>query len=95
MNNLDKKWYVYILRCENNSLYTGITTDVERRFEQHRDGKGAKYTRIYKPIKIEVVFTKETKSQALKEEIRIKKLTKLEKERLCKNIFNDILKINN
>lgn len=95
MNNSNKKWYIYILRCENNSLYTGITTDVTKRFQQHISGKGAKYTKIYKPTKIEVIFIKENRSEASKEEIRIKKLTKLEKERLCKNTFNDILKTNN
>ncbi|MGL5351189.1 GIY-YIG nuclease family protein [Cetobacterium sp.] len=83
-----KKWYVYILRCENNSLYTGITTDVERRFEQHCNGKGAKYTKVHKPIKIEAIFEKENRSEASKEEIRIKSLKKSEKELLCQNIYN-------
>ncbi|MDX8335021.1 MULTISPECIES: GIY-YIG nuclease family protein [Cetobacterium] len=92
---LDKKWYVYILRCENNSLYTGITTDVKKRFLQHSNGKGAKYTRVHKPIKIEAVFITENRSSATKEEIRIKRLTKAQKERLCKNSFNDILNITN
>ena len=95
MDNLNTKWYVYILRCENNSLYTGITTDVIKRFQQHIAGKGAKYTKIYKPIKIGAIFINENRSEASKEELRIKKLTKREKERLCKNGFSDILKTNN
>ncbi|MGL4254539.1 MAG: GIY-YIG nuclease family protein [Fusobacteriaceae bacterium] len=89
---MEKKWYVYILRCENSSLYTGISTDVERRFEQHRSGKGAKYTKVNKPILIEAIFEKENRSEATKEEIRIKALSKSQKELLCKNSFNDILK---
>ncbi|MEG0069525.1 GIY-YIG nuclease family protein [Cetobacterium sp.] len=83
MTKINKKWFVYILRCEDNSLYTGITTDVNRRFNTHLSGKGAKYTRAKKPIKIENFFVFDTKSLALKEEIRIKKLPKLKKELLC------------
>ena len=67
----NKQWYVYILRCDNNSLYTGITTNVEKRFKEHQSGKGAKYTKIYKPVKIEAIFLKENRSSATKEELRI------------------------
>ena len=91
----NKKWYVYILRCEDNSLYTGITTDIERRFKEHISGKGAKYTKVHKPLKIEAIFLQENRSSATKEELRIKRLTKCKKEILCKSVFNDILKINN
>ncbi|WP_418966093.1 GIY-YIG nuclease family protein [Cetobacterium sp.] len=93
--SLNKKWYVYILRCKNNSLYTGITTDVQRRFEQHLSGKGAKYTKVHKPVKIEAIFVHENRSSATKEELRIKGLPKCQKELLCKISFNDILKTNN
>lgn len=76
-------YYVYILRCNDNSLYTGITTDVERRLKEHCDGfRGAKYTKSRKPLKIEAVFEVNTKSDALKLEIQIKKLTKPKKESL-------------
>ncbi len=69
---MDKKHFVYILQTERNTLYCGYTDDVIKRFQQHIEGKGAKYTRANKPIKI--VYTKEfsTKSEALKEEYRIK-----------------------
>lgn len=69
---MDKKHFVYILQTERNTLYCGYTDDVIKRFQQHVEGKGAKYTRANKPIKI--VYTKEfsTKSEALKEEYRIK-----------------------
>ena len=75
-------YYVYMLRCEGGSLYTGITTDVKRRFCEHIGGgiKGAKYTKIHKPLCIEAAFEVADKSDALKLEARIKKLTKKEKE---------------
>ena len=79
-------WYVYILRCGDGTLYTGITDDIPRRLAAHRAGKGAKYTRGRGPL--EVVYTQEVpdKSAALKREIAIKKLTRQEKERLIKEV---------
>ena len=76
------KYYLYILQTTDNTLYCGIARDVQKRFQEHLSGKGAKYTRSHKPLKI--VYTKEfeNKSEALKEEIRIKKLSKKEKLRL-------------
>jgi len=75
-------WYVYILRCGDGSLYTGITDDVERRLAVHRSGKGAKYTRGRGPL--ELVYTEAVpdKSAALRREIQIKGLKRQEKERL-------------
>ena len=75
-------WYLYILRCKDGSLYTGITVDVQARLEQHRSGKGAKYTRGRGPL--ELVYTEEcgSHSDALKREIAIKRLTRAEKEEL-------------
>lgn len=75
-------WYVYILRCGDGSLYTGITDDVPRRLAAHRSGKGAKYTRGRGPL--ELVFTQqvEDKSAALRREAEIKKLRRGEKETL-------------
>ena len=74
------KHFVYILLTERNTLYCGYTDDVEKRFAMHLSGKGAKYTKANKPVKI--VWEKEfsSKSEALKEEYRIKhKLTKEQK----------------
>ena len=75
-------WYLYILRCGDGSLYTGITTDVQRRLEAHRAGKGAKYTRGRGPL--ELVYREEwgTHSEALKRELEIKRLPREEKEKL-------------
>lgn len=85
-------YYIYILRCENNYLYTGITTDVERRFNEHKDGKikGAKYTKSHKPLGVEAVWEAENKSDASKLEYRIKQLSKQEKEDLIANSSKEL-----
>ncbi len=76
------KYYVYILQTQDNTLYCGIARDVQKRFNEHVSGKGAKYTRIHKPV--EIVYTKEfeNRSEAQKEEYRIKRLNKKEKLKL-------------
>ena len=78
----EKKWFVYILRCGDGSLYTGITDDVQRRLEMHRSGKGAKYTRGRAPL--ELVYREECgdHSAALKREAEIKKMSREEKLKL-------------
>ena len=75
-------WFVYILRCGDGTLYTGVTDDVQRRLAAHRAGKGAKYTRGRGPL--ELVYTQEQpdKSAALRREFQIKKLTPPQKELL-------------
>ena len=73
------KYYLYILQTQDNTLYCGIALDVEKRFNEHLSGKGAKYTRAHKPLKIVYKKEFETKSEALKEEIRIKKLSRAKK----------------
>ena len=76
---MEKKYYTYILLIENNSLYCGYTDDVEKRFQAHISGKGAKYTKAHKPLKIVYVKEFNTKSEAMKEEYRIKQLSHKEK----------------
>ena len=79
---MEKKWYLYVLRCGDGTLYTGITTDVQARFAQHQAGKGAKYTRGRGPLKL--VYTEECDdhSAALKRELAIKALPREEKEKM-------------
>jgi len=79
---MESKWYLYLLRCRDGSLYCGITTDVEKRLEQHRSGKGAKYTRGRGPL--ELVYTEECAyhSAALKRELTVKALPREEKLKL-------------
>jgi putative endonuclease len=83
---MDKKYFTYILLTEQNTLYCGYTDDVEKRFQAHLEGRGAKYTRSHKPIKIVYQKEFETKSDAMKEERRIKKLSRFEKLKLINNI---------
>ena len=78
-NSMDKKFYVYIILTKDNTLYCGYTDDVEKRFKQHLEGKGAKYTRAHKPEKIVYVKEFNTKSEAQKEEYRIKHLPRKDK----------------
>jgi len=81
----DKKFYTYILLTINNKLYCGYTDNLEKRFENHLNGTASKFTMANKPVKI--VYSKEylTKSEAMKEEYRIKKLTRVQKEKLINN----------
>lgn len=79
---MESQWYLYILRCGDGSLYTGITTDVEKRLEAHRSGKGAKYTRGRGPLALVYRESCGTHSDALKRELEIKKLTKAQKSAL-------------
>lgn len=76
------KYYVYIVRCVDNTLYTGITTDVERRMEEHNtsDKLGAKYTKQRRPVALVYRAQFATRSEATKEEMRIKKLSRRKKE---------------
>ena len=78
-------WYLYILRCGDGTFYTGITTDVERRLEAHRQGRGAKYTRGRGPLELAYQEECGTHSEALKREYAIKQLTREEKENLICN----------
>ena len=77
-------WYVYMLRCGDGTLYTGITDDIAKRLSAHQAGKGAKYTRGRGPL--ELVYTQQLsdKSEALKREYALKQLKKSEKEKLCR-----------
>lgn len=77
-------YYVYMLRCNDNSIYTGITTDVERRFNEHcrKDEKSAKYTKSRAAERIESVWKTENKALASKLEYHIKTLNKAKKEAL-------------
>ena len=85
---MEKKHFVYILQTVRNTFYCGYTDDVEKRFNAHIQGKGAKYTRANKPDKIVYVKEFSSKHDALCEEYRIKHLTREQKLRLI-NHEND------
>lgn len=78
-------YYVYILRCSDGSLYTGITKDIKKRIAEHNSKSGAKYTRSRLPVRLLYFEEGYEKSDALKREIAIKKLTKKKKEELVIN----------
>lgn len=78
------KHYAYMLRCKDNSIYSGYTTDLDRRLEVHNSGKGAKYTRARLPVKLEYFEEFNDKKEALKREREFKKYTHTEKEKIIK-----------
>jgi len=72
-------WHVYILRLSDDSLYTGVTTDIPRRVNEHKKGKGGAYTRSHLPAKLTYHESHKTKSKALKREAEIKSWTRKKK----------------
>ena len=79
-----KPWFVYILRCADDTFYTGVTTDISRRLDQHNGiiKNGAKYTRNRQPVTLVYQETSNSRSDACKREYAIKDLSRSEKERL-------------
>lgn len=82
---MEKIWNLYMLCCGDGTLYTGITTDVERRLQMHQTGKGAKYTRGRGPLTLVYQEKCTSRSQALQREAEIKAMRREEKKRLCEN----------
>lgn len=72
-------YFLYILKCSDNTLYTGITTDVKRRFSEHMKGTASKYTRAKKPVKIVYTEKQKNRSTASKREAEVKKMTRRQK----------------
>ena len=81
---IKKKAFVYILLCENGSFYTGYTTDLEKRFKAHQDGK-VKYTRAFKAVKMLQYWEFDSKSEAMKAEYFIKQQSRKKKEEFIQN----------
>ncbi|KND48804.1 MAG: putative endonuclease [Parcubacteria bacterium C7867-003] len=79
-------YFVYIILCKDKSLYTGITTDIKRRFVEHKLGRGGNYTRSHKVVRVVYEERKKNRSTASKREAQIKKLTKEQKDRLIKSV---------
>lgn len=75
-------WFLYIVECTDASYYTGITTDIDRRIEEHNSGKGAKYTQGRGPVSVVYTESFEDRSQASKREFEIKSLNKEQKTKL-------------
>jgi putative endonuclease len=86
ISNDSPSWHVYLVRCADGSLYTGIATDVERRVQEHNsdDAVGAKYTRARRPVTLVYWEAVDSRSAALKREHAIKRLGKVEKEKMVR-----------
>ena len=88
---IKRRWYFYVLQCKDHSLYTGITTDVERRIKEHNEKKGAKYTRSRLPVGLIYSREMENRSHASKVEAAFKKLTREAKwKRLVEMVDEDM-----
>lgn len=86
---MNDRWFVYMVRCKNGSLYTGITNHLENRIETHNSGKGAKSV-IMMGLPVKLVYSEvlSSKGDALRREIVIKKMSKAKKEKMVKDAGN-------
>jgi putative endonuclease len=82
-------WQVYIILCSDNSFYTGITTDIERRFRQHADGKGAKYFRGRQPVRVVLLECGHTRSSAGAREAKLKSFSHATKMQLIDEVAGE------
>lgn len=83
--------YIYIVECKDGSLYTGWTTDINKRIKEHNKGKGAKYTRGRRPIVLKYFEQFNTKEEAMKREYQIKKMNRRDKLKLLESIDPKLL----
>jgi putative endonuclease len=81
-NMIQKPWFLYVIECQDNSLYTGVAVDVAARYAMHESGKGARYTRSHRPKQLLAVMEYPDRSAALKAECAFKKL-----KSACKRIY--------
>lgn len=86
-------WQVYIIRCSDDSLYTGISNDVERRWQQHADRRGAKYFRGRKPVEVVYLEGAHDRSSASRREAAIKRLRRPAKEHLIASSANELITV--
>jgi len=89
VNQLTEQWFVYIMRCADRSLYTGISNDLDRRLKQHNAGTASRYTRSRLPVTLEYQEEQPNKSSALKREFAIKALSRKAKETLISTSRNE------
>jgi len=87
-NNINKIWYFYVVQCSDNTLYAGVTTNINRRIQEHNTNNlGAKYTKTRRPVKLIYHKFFENRSTAQKAEYKFKKLTRKQKEKIInKNV---------
>ncbi|UXY14385.1 GIY-YIG nuclease family protein [Chitiniphilus purpureus] len=76
-------WYLYVIECRGGSLYTGIATDVARRWQEHAGGRGARYTRAHPPVRLLAIAPHPDRASALRAEAALKRLKPLAKRAFC------------
>jgi len=81
-------WYVYVIRCNDDKLYTGITTDIKRRLKEHNSGHGGRFTQFRKPVQLVYYLQAKDRSAALKKECEIKKMKRGKKIDMIKSRSN-------
>jgi len=81
-NQPDRGWYLYILRCQSDTFYTGVTKDLKRRLKMHNEGKASRYTRARRPVKLIYYEDCASRATALVREYKVKALTRKGKEKL-------------
>lgn len=86
IQSTSKPWFLYLIECQDGSIYTGITVDVELRYAAHKAGKGAKYTRSHPPKRLLKIVEFANRSEASKAEYRIKKLSAHEKRAIVETM---------
>ena len=85
MSNRAQPWFVYLVRCADDSLYCGVTTDLERRLQEHNSSRrGARYTRARRQVQLAWSSPCQDRAAACREEARVKALSKAQKESLCR-----------
>ena len=95
MTKKDSKAYMYVVECADGTLYTGYTTDVERRLKTHNSGKGAKYTRARLPVKLLYSETFASKPEAMSAEALFKKKRNNQENDLVRETFEELWKVRN
>ena len=86
-NRINNMYFVYMLLCQDGSYYIGSSNNIEKRLEDHLNGKGGKYTKSHKPIKLVYQESLENKSEALKREYRLKQWSRAKKETLIQSVI--------
>ena len=90
---MDREWFFYIVRCKDDTLYSGITVNVDERVKKHNKGTGAKYTTTHRPVTLVYSEKCGTASAAMKREKQVKRLPKIQKERLARGAVEMNLKV--
>jgi putative endonuclease len=91
----ENKHIVYMLKCKDNTIYTGYTNDLEHRLKMHKEGKGAKYTRGRGPFQVVYIEKHEEKQKAMQREYQIKQLSRIEKIQLIRNWLKEVIQNEN